>query len=320
MLRIHLSSLALASGVLVATIHAAPFADAVVSYTPGAGFAPGYTDPSAALGEPSRVTPGMFGGPVDPFDPPFLATQIVSLGAGGSLTVQFITPIFNSPGHLYGLDFLIFGNAGFDTGPDFNGIANGSLFGQNTGATRVSVSADNVTYFELNPAFAPVVDTLFPTDGAGDFHTPVNPLIGAAAFAGQDLAGVRNLYAGSGGGAGFDLAWARDGGGQSVSLPSVNYIRVEVLSGKSEIDGFATVVPEPATWTLLGLGAVLGWAARRGASGHWLRRSARRPGSQQPQGSIHSSDLPALPHFPAAADGDRPRSGAVLGCAPRTAG
>ena len=263
MFKIHLSSLALASALFSSTTHAAPFADAVVSYNSGVGFAAGYTDPASALGEPSRVTPGQFGGPVDPFDPPFLSSQLVSLGAGGSLTVQFNTPILNSPDHLYGLDFLIFGNAGFDTGPDFNGIANGSLFGHNTGTTRVSVSADNVTYYELNPSLAPVVDGMFPTDGAGDFQTPVNPLLAASAFAGQNLAGVRNLYAGSGGGAGFDLAWARDGGGQSVNLPGVNFIRVEVLSGKSEIDGFAAVVPEPATATLLGLGAVLGWAVRR---------------------------------------------------------
>src|ERR1051325_1539725 len=263
MLRTHLLLLASASVGLVSTVQAASYADAVVSYNSGVGFAAGFTAPSAALGEPSRVTPGMFGGPVDPFDPPFLSSQIVSLGAGGALTVQFNSPIFNSPGHLYGLDFLIFGNAGFDTGPDFNGVANGSLFGHNAGTTRVSVSADNVTYYELNPAFAPVVDALFPTDGVGDFQTPVNPLLGAAAFAGQDLAGVRNLYAGSGGGAGFDLAWARDGGGQSVNLPGVNFIRVEVLSGKSEIDGFAAVVPEPGTVTLLGLGAALGWVVRR---------------------------------------------------------
>ena len=171
------------------------------------------------------------------------------------------------------MDFLIFGNAGFiitnafDANFNFIGTpaTDGSLFAHNdSGATRVSVSRDNVTFYPLNPALAPTVDTLFPTDGAGNFQQPVNPLLGAE-FAGQDLAGIRALYAGSGGGAGYDLAWAQDGNGQSVSLDSVKFVRIEVLGGKSEIDGFA-VVPEPATWAMLLLGAAA-WCLTRSRKG-----------------------------------------------------
>jgi hypothetical protein len=89
--------LALAGALTVPTLGSAQFADAVVTYTSGTGFQPGYTTPASALGEPSRVTPGTFGGPVHPFNAPYLASQLVSLGTGGSLTVQFNAPIFNNP-------------------------------------------------------------------------------------------------------------------------------------------------------------------------------------------------------------------------------
>lgn len=262
MFKHRLLSLALASLFVSFTSHA-QFADSVVSYTAGSGAT--YTDPNSALGEPSRVTPGMFGGPVDPFNPPYLSSQLVSAGAGGSLTVQFNSPILNSPGHVFGLDFIIFGNSGFIiTNGDFSGggITDGSLFGNNPGATRVSVSADNVTYYTLNPSLAPVVDGFFPTDGNGDFSLPVNPALNSGSFAGKDMTGIRSLYAGSGGGTGFDISWAEDGGGQSVFLPGISFVRVDVLSGKSEIGGFS-VVPEPSTWVLALIGAGLLFGARR---------------------------------------------------------
>ena len=246
-----------AASVLSVSNLRAQFADSVVAYNPGTGFTPGYTNATAALGSPSRQTVDpdpTFGGiyPVDPFSPPYLSTQLVSLGAGGSLTMRLDTPAVNDPGHLSGIDFIVFGNSGFViTNGDFSGggITDGSLFGNNTGATRVSVSLDNVNYYTLDPALAPAVDRLFPTDGSGDFQKPANPALANNEFSGKDLAGIRGLYGGSGGGTGFDIGWARDTDGNTVNLSAVNFIRVDVLSDKSEIDGFA-VVPEPATWAL----------------------------------------------------------------------
>jgi hypothetical protein len=160
--------------------------------------------------------------------------------------VQFNTPIENDPAHRYGFDFTIYGNSGFlITNGNFSGggITDGSIFGNNTGATRVSVSRDNVTYYRLNPAFAPTVDGWYPTDGGGNPGLPVDPMLSQTNFAGQGLAGIRALYNGSAGGGSFDLSWAQDTNGNSVFLSDVSYVRVEVLSGKSEVDAFSVVAP-----------------------------------------------------------------------------
>src|SRR5437762_13451387 len=161
--------LALAPASLVLS-QPAQFADSVISYDPGTGFAPGFTNSAAALGEPSKSNPF---GDTDPFDPPYGKAQIVSIGAGGHLVLRFHTPILNHPNNLYGYDFTIFGNAGFIITNDFDlttfqwvgtPATDGSLFAQSTGATRVSVSRDGVNFFALTPTVAPPVDNLFPTD------------------------------------------------------------------------------------------------------------------------------------------------------------
>ncbi len=257
---------------------AAQYPSAVTAYSAGAGVAVGYTDPTVALGEPSRSTPGTFGGPVDPFDSPYLGSQLVGIGAGGSLTVHFDTPVQHDASHPFGVDFQVFSGSffvvtnSFDSNFNYVGTpaTDGSVFGTGAASTRVSVSADGVTFFTLNPALAPQIKSLFPTDGAGDFTRPVNPSLTSADFAGLTLDGVRNRYAGSAGGTGFDLAWAQDGTGHSVAIDQASYVRIDVLSGKVEVDGLAAVrgltsVPEPSAWALgiIGLVPVLVLGRRR---------------------------------------------------------
>src|SRR5260370_31963727 len=111
MLKVHLLALAAAS--FVFTAPASPFADEIISYDPGIGFAPGFTNPDAALGEPSPINP--YGDATDPFDPPYGKNQIVSIGAGGSLVRQLQTPNLNHPNNPYGFYFVIFRNT-FCTG------------------------------------------------------------------------------------------------------------------------------------------------------------------------------------------------------------
>lgn len=260
--------LSLVSALLLAPIsQAIDYAQSVVSYNSGTGFATEFgtglpfTLTSSALGEPSRVTPGQFGGPVDPFNPPYLREQVLSIGAGGHLIVQFENPIVNNPANFFGMDFLIYGNSGLViTNGDFSGggITDGTMFGAaNPNSTRVSVSADNVTYFTLSPSLAPAIDGYFPTDGAGTFGLAVDPsAANEASLSGLGLPGLRSLYGGGAGGAGFDIGWAQDGGGNFANVDSIRYIRIDVLSGAAEIDGIVAV-PEPSTLGLLALGALL---------------------------------------------------------------
>lgn len=254
MLKTSLLVLAAASVVLNST--AAPLhAGKIVSYNPGIGYSANFTHPAAALGEPSRVNP--FGEAVDPFNPPYGTNQIVSIGAGGSLVVQFKKPILNHPRNIDRRDFTIFGNSGFIITNEFDlttfewiGIpaTDGSMFGESTGETRVSVSLDGRHYFTLNPEWAPMLDSFPPTDGTADFGIPVDPKLSAENFAGATLDDMRGLYDGSGGGASYDISWAQDSKGRRVWLPVIRFIRIEVISGKAEIDGFAAVERVPWWW------------------------------------------------------------------------
>jgi len=254
MKKIQVFALALAGLTLTFTSHAgvSGFADSVVSYDPGAGYVPNFTNSAVVLGQPSTINP--FGEATDVFDPPYGTDQILSIGAGGSLTVEFKTPILNHPRNRLGIDFIIFGNAGFIITNDFDfttftfvGIpaTDGSLFGNNPGETRVSVSRDGENFYVLNPALAPTVDGLWPTDASGDFHTPVDPALTQTDVAGLTQAGIQAFYYGSAGGTGYDISWAQDARGRSVKLPEIRYIRIEVLSGHSEVDGFAAVFAPP---------------------------------------------------------------------------
>ena len=264
-------ALAIASALSFAQTSVAQFASSVVSYNSGVGFQAGYTTASTALGEPSRVTPGLYGGPVDPFNSAYLSSQVVSIGAGGSLTLQFASPILNNPANAFGRDFNIFGNAGFVITNEYSletfdwvgaPATDGSLYGSDATSTRVSVSSDGVNFYTLNPAFAPLVDSLFPTDGIGDFGLPLHPSLNAASFAGKTLTDIRALYNGSGGGASYDISWAQDGLGASVALTSIEFVRVEVLAGNAEIDGIVAV-PEPTSLSMAVIGAAALMFARR---------------------------------------------------------
>lgn len=230
-------------------------ASAVVSYSSGTGFASGYTNTSSVIGLPSRVTSGPFGGPVDPFNSPYLPTQLLSVGTGGSVTLQLTEPFHDNPDHPFGLDFSIFGNAFFMiTNGDYSGggITDGTIFPETPSVTRVSVSGDGEAFFELTPSLAPSLVTYYPTDGSGRFDQAVNPALTAVDFAGRDIAGIRNLYGGSAGGTGYDLAWARNASGESVRVGDINFVRIDVLAGHAEIGGISAV-PEPSILSMLGL-------------------------------------------------------------------
>lgn len=235
------------SGALVsAPVIAHNNADLVVAYDPGTGVGQ-LTNAVAVLGPPSQETTdpqwGTFA--VDPFGPPYLSNQVVSIGAGGSLTVRLEQPVENDPFNPYGLDFIVFGNAFFQLNEDWT-TTSGALGGTNAGFTTVSVSLDGARFFVLDPLLAPPPDSLFPTDGAGDSTVPVDPALTGESFAGKDLAGIRGLYAGSAGGAGYDISWARDEDGIPVRLPAIRFVRFDQVGGETQLDAISAISRAPA--------------------------------------------------------------------------
>lgn len=241
------------------TAGSAQFANGLVSYDPGNGYSPGFTNATTALGAPTMT---LSYGPVDPFNPPFSKEDVVSVGAGGWLTLEFAHPIDNQPtAAFWGLDFVVFGNEGFVDTNWPGGITDGQLLNQafgSPGVSRVFVSQNGVDYHELQipTGISAAVDLLFPADSAGLIGQPVNPYLSNQDFAGLNLDGIRALYQGSAGGTGFDLDWAVDSEGQPVTLDSASFLRIEVSEGKLEVDAVA-VVPEPANLGLLALAATV---------------------------------------------------------------
>lgn len=226
-----------------------PWADAVVSYDPGASAAPGYKDPAAALGEPARFTGKRFGfpGAVTPFNPVFDDDEIVSLGRGGHLTLRFDEPVHNDPLNPWGIDLLIFGNAGYIDTAFPRGRAGGT-FGR--GEATLELSPDGQIW---TPAPGISIDGLFPTLGYSDLASPYSLLPGLVETdftrpvrPGYDATGSRfhqivRAYQGSGGGTGVDIG--------ALGLDTVSFVRISVgpgALGNTEIDAIADVSPVPA--------------------------------------------------------------------------
>jgi hypothetical protein len=243
-----------------------PWADQVVSYDAGSGADVGYTDPLTALGEPSRMTgTDPWEAAVTPFNGPWLTEQVVSIGAGGHLTVRFDEPIIDDPSHPFGVDLIVFGNGFFADANWPDGVVGGWF---EDGPFTVSVSADGVGFEPLpgthNDALFPMLgylDLTGPYDTEpgsilSDFTKPVDPSLTYVDFDGLTFDQILALYDGSGGGIPLDIA--------STGLNEVYYVRIDVPDGATSPDFDAlAVVPEPSTAFLL-CSFVLARALRRG--------------------------------------------------------
>lgn len=266
----------LACAALTTPVLAGPFATSVLSYDAGSNAAAGYTDAATALGAAERFTgEGVFPSGVTPFNPAFGTDEIVSVGSGGHLTLGFDAAITNNAAHAYGIDLIVFSNAGFidtswsdaDPANDGSGAVgtNPGLFGAGGEAT-VQVSANGVDWFT---AAVTTLD-LFPTLGYSDFTSPtpgapgltetdfsraIDPSLGLPDLAGMSFDQLIDLYDGSGGGIGIDIA--------STGLESAGYVRFLNESGSAfEIDA-VSVVPAPGALLALGMGALLTTSRRR---------------------------------------------------------
>jgi hypothetical protein len=235
------------------------FATRVVSYTPGSGAAPGHRNAVSALGAPGRMT-GTTAEPetVTPFQPAWMPDQVVSIGAGGSLVLELGTAATDDPGHRFGVDLIVYGNAFFS---DLAFPAGVPGFCAAEGGV-VDLSEDGVHWFTVPGAAAEgALPTLAWIDAGpydttagslpSDFLRAVDPAIGEAAMTGLPFSEVIALYDGGAGGVGVDLA--------ATGLTTARFVRIRHLAGSigsPEIDAVAVIPPAPHPYDFDGTGSV----------------------------------------------------------------
>ena len=209
------------------------FAAEVVEYVPGEGIGKDwltrqpFNDPNAALGPPALSTTGDGwyvptdeSVPVVPVYVAFRASELVTIGNGGHLTVRFNHPVADDANNPYGIDFIIYGDAyqligkgqGWTNGNPEELILAGSASGE---PGLVAVSQDGRTWYSFSSG--PYADNFAPTAGRRwddvndvwaeelDPTKPVDPNLAAAEMEGLTLAEMIRVYDGSAGGTGFDL-------------------------------------------------------------------------------------------------------------------
>jgi len=275
---------AVAVGTNLPTLAADPWADQIVSYSPGSNPPIGFSNSSAALGEPTHFSIAFGGFPTSPFSGAADGTELVSLGEGGVLIVGFDEPVTDDPANPFGIDLLVFGNSFFHLN-SFNNdqfdTATGDIASE---GGIVSVSADGMDYLVVSGVEA---DGRFPTLGfrdisipfpstgvvSTDFTRPVNPNLDVT---GLNTAAVAASYDGSGGGAGIDLA--------TVGLSEIRFVKITNPTGSGvtpEIDGFSDVrgIPEPTTLVLASLILVAAWLRNHRTRTH---HRSRRPADIRP--------------------------------------
>ena len=231
----------------------------VISYDQGTdqfGFST-YDNPQVALGAP-QVDTGW--GMVTPFNNPWSSDDVVSIGLGGHITLEFenyATPLAGSP-EIGVFSFQQFAQQGW---PDGGTDGPPTMF---YGAcdVLVEVSYDMSSWVALN-GVSPVTLNIFPANAFQDVAATIPsdyglPYVGSITdFANKpDVQSTIDQYGASAGGTWIDIS---DSG-----LAEVGYIRFSVpasedfslqLEALSLANGAAgDVVPEPATMTMLGAG------------------------------------------------------------------
>lgn len=273
-----------------------PYAAEVIDYVEGSGVgsdflfpAMRFNNPQTALGHPTVDTTGdsfatMFDRwPVVPVYPPFRASELVSVGRGGQLTVRFDHPVLDDPLNPFGLDLIIFGNTfispesggSWDNGDPNQTTVRASGFGGEGERGIVQVSQDGSNWFEFGSG--PFADSYAPTLGriydpanadtsvfmgnqwwAGptDATIPLDP--GFSTFSGQTLAQVAESYGLSAGGTGFNIGLFDLPTDPLSGMKWIEYVRVSNplgAPGVPEIDAFADVSAAPAAVPAPGLPA-----------------------------------------------------------------
>ncbi len=216
---------------LFGTPAVAQFAAEVVLFDAGTTPASGFTSALSALGSPERFTgEGVFPGVVSPFSPPFLKSEIVSIGEAGELTLRLSNYAIPQVG---GPEIGVFSNFGLADANYPHGEAGSPAggFGPPDSA-MVEVSENGLDWASLG-TFAFDI----PTNGYTDLTDPYaaspgsvpsdfqQPFTGSLAdFDGLKYvdagADMRDLLAGSGGGKWLDIS--------ASGLAKVGYMRFSV--------------------------------------------------------------------------------------------
>jgi len=256
------------------------FAVEVVDYDDtGAG---DYDDPYAALGRPSiNIT---YFGALRPLAPVIQAEgydQVVTVGWDGYLIVKFNHKVADDENNLYGIDFIVFGNAfeiiGDDISWSYEDPDNVIIRGDSMGnfvypdPAVISVSQDGIVWYSFNNGpfaddFAPTLGRICdPNNPQGDYGSwdnqwwgditdptlPVDPNIKANDFSGQSVAYMAQIYGNSAGGTGFDLQQLAPEDYEALSIDPdtgrrwIQYVKIECKDPynieKPEIDAIADV-------------------------------------------------------------------------------
>ena len=225
-----------------------PFADSVISFDEGVGGSPGYNSPEASIGEPSRFTgEEIWPAVVSPFNAPWLADEIVSIGINGSLVVAFDEPVVNDTANPWGIDLIVFGNTGCIDNSYPNGVV-GGLFSD--GGGTIEVSANGKQWVAITTTLA---DGLWPTRGyidsqpydstegtqPSDFTMPIDPRLTLNDVMNLTHNELIEFYKTSGGGTPIDL--------DETGLSEISFVRISVDANSklsAEIDGMADVNPQ----------------------------------------------------------------------------
>ncbi len=272
----------LAGIVMASPAFSSPFATEVVSATGTFGSTP-YDDPDSVLGKPTTWINGLDVGGTMACSMVYPSWNrdpdgnklITSITPGAQITVTFDHDIVDDPLNPYGIDFIVFGNDLYwgqgmvypGTNMEQYHINHGGGW-PDPGIVSVAQSLDGPWHtFENGPYY----DTgTYPTQAFAwdreahtwgdelDWTKPVNPELVPSDFGGLSVADVIDLWGGSAGGTGYDLA--------GTDFEWIRYIRVE-SNGTTvpEVDGFADVaaVPVPGAVWLLGSGLVALLGIRR---------------------------------------------------------
>ena len=234
-----------------------------------------FNNPTNVLHRPTCYMDGMWGGPVSPYNPAWMAGELFSmLDEDEYVTIEFDHPVVDDPNNPWGIDLLVFGNAmGEGTTKDYyeetSDPGNWAFDGKVAADPGVvEVSADGEHWFSFDKG--PFCDDWAPTYGliydkanadtnwfAGnkwwsvttDATWPVNPNTSWADIEGLTVETLSYRYDKSAGGAGFDISGLdlpRDSKGRKyirfVRISS-RYDEEEEEWTQPEVDAVADVRP-----------------------------------------------------------------------------